>query len=255
MPTPELTKAAGATPSGAHDASEAARAVQQMFDEIAPKYDLLNHVLSANIDRLWWWRAARTFGHLLSRPEANVLDLCCGTGDMTMALLARRPKSAHPVIAADFSHQMLSRGEQKFRARQANAIAIETDALHMPFASLHFDLVVSAFGFRNLADYQAGLDEIARVLRPGGEIGILDFSEPRGMLGKMYRFYFKQVLPRIGGMISGNQGAYTYLPRSVEKFPDPQDMLERMRRAGFTNVSWTPYSFGIAGLYRGTKNR
>jgi demethylmenaquinone methyltransferase/2-methoxy-6-polyprenyl-1,4-benzoquinol methylase len=123
----------------------------------------------------------------------------------------------------------------------------------MPFPSEHFDLVVSAFGFRNLADYDAGLSEIARVLRPCASIGILDFSEPKGTLGKLYRFYFKNVLPRIGGMLSGNSGAYTYLPNSVERFPDPPAMIERMRHAGFIDTTWTPYSFGIAGLYRGTK--
>lgn len=246
-------KSPGAAPEGTHDTQSAALAVRQMFDEIAPRYDLLNHVLSANIDRVWWWKAARAFDHILSRPQANILDLCCGTGDMTMALHARRPAGSAPLIALDFSHPMLRRGAQKFCDRYANALAVEADALHMPFASVSLDLVVSAFGFRNLADYQAGLDEIARVLRPAGEIGILDFSEPKGMLGKLYRFYFKHLLPRIGATLSGSRGAYTYLPASVEKFPAPEEMLERMRRAGFSNVSWSPYSFGIAGLYRGSK--
>ena len=224
-----------------------------MFDNIAPRYDLLNHVLSANIDRVWWHRAAKTFNDVLRRKDAQVLDLCCGTGDMTMALHARRPANAAPITAADFSHQMLVRGERKFRDRRAKIVAIEADALSMPFPSSHFDLVVSAFGFRNLADYQAGLDEIARVLRPGGQIGILDFSEPKGALGKLYRFYFKYVLPRVGAALSGNTGAYQYLPSSVERFPEPPQMLARMRQAGFIDASWTPYSFGIAVLYRGTR--
>jgi demethylmenaquinone methyltransferase/2-methoxy-6-polyprenyl-1,4-benzoquinol methylase len=247
-------KSAGASPEGTLDPQSAANAVRQMFDEIAPRYDLLNHVLSANVDRLWWWRTARCFDHILQRADARVLDLCCGTGDMTMALHDRRPPQSETIVAADFSHQMLTRGERKFRERNANVRTIEADALSMPFNSTHFDLVVSAFGFRNLADYQMGLDEIARVLRPGGEIGILDFSEPKGFLGKLYRFYFKQILPRIGALLSGSRAAYTYLPSSVEKFPEPQEMLDRMRRAGFIQVSWTPYSFGIAGLYRGTKS-
>jgi demethylmenaquinone methyltransferase / 2-methoxy-6-polyprenyl-1,4-benzoquinol methylase len=125
--------------------------------------------------------------------------------------------------------------------------------LRLPFADSRFHLVVSAFGFRNLANYQAGLAEIHRVLKPQGEIGILDFSEPGGLLGKLYAFYFKRVLPAIGTVISGVSGPYSYLPASVAKFPPPEQMLERMKEAGFEDVSWTPYSFGIAGLYRGRK--
>jgi len=125
--------------------------------------------------------------------------------------------------------------------------------LRLPFASEQFDLVTTAFGFRNLADYNAGLREIARILRPGGECGILDFAEPRGMVGKLYRIYFKQVLPVIGTMISGVRGPYAYLPTSVERFPEQPEMMERMRTAGFREVSWTPYTFGIAGLYWGRR--
>lgn len=130
---------------------------------------------------------------------------------------------------------------------------IEADALRLPFAGAQFDLVSSAFGFRNLADYDAGLREIARLLRPGGECGILDFGEPGGFVGKLYRVYFKHVLPTVGTVISGVKGPYAYLPASVERFPQPDEMLKRMRRAGFQHVSWTPYTFGIAGLYRGRK--
>lgn len=130
---------------------------------------------------------------------------------------------------------------------------IEADALRLPFPDQSFDLVTSAFGFRNLADYDAGLREIFRVLKPGGECGILEFSEPKGIVGKIYRVYFKNVLPRIGNLISGNNGAYSYLPASVERFPSPQEMLERMKAAGYGPVSWTPYTFGIAGLFRGRR--
>jgi demethylmenaquinone methyltransferase/2-methoxy-6-polyprenyl-1,4-benzoquinol methylase len=130
---------------------------------------------------------------------------------------------------------------------------VEADALRMPFPDAHFDLVTAAFGFRNLADYDAGLREIARVLRPGGQCGILDFGEPRGLVGKIYRVYFKRVLPAVGTMISGVRGPYAYLPASVERFPAPDEMLERMRQAGFQQASWTPYTFGVAGLYRGVK--
>ncbi len=241
----------GAQPAGTSDPQSAARAVRDMFDSIAPRYDLLNHVLSMNIDRLWWWRTARKFQNILARPETTILDICCGTGDMTMALLRHRPANAKPVLAADFSHQMLIRGNSKFLRH--NAVAVEADALQLPLASSSIDLVTSAFGFRNLSNYLAGLTEFYRVLRPGGEFGILDFSEPSGITGKLYAFYFRRVLPAIGSRISGTTGPYAYLPASVHHFPPPAEMLDQMRSAGFVDVSWQPYSFGIAGLYRGVK--
>lgn len=244
----------GAAPDGATDTHSAARAVREMFTAIAPRYDLLNHVLSLNVDRLWWRRASRTFRHILSRPDACVLDLCCGTGDMTFALKRQAGKTIPWIAGADFSHAMLQRATLKSQARGASVpVWIEADALNLPFPNAHFDLVTSAFGFRNLADYNAGLREILRVLRPGGECGILDFGEPNGALGTLYRLYFKEVLPRIGTVISGVRGPYAYLPASVERFPAPEEMLSRMRRAGFSEVQWTPYTLGIAGLYRGKK--
>ena len=278
----------GAAPQGATDKASAARAVRGMFTAIAPRYDLANHLLSLNIDRLWWNRTARAFRAILSRPESRVLDLCCGTGDMTFALQKQAGKSCPLILGADFSHAMLERARKKSnsqstrqdreqpdreghdfsRANRASegvrALApdpayrvepgwIEADALNLPVPDAHFDLVTSAFGFRNLADYGAGLHEIVRVLRPGGECGILDFGEPDGIIGKMYRLYFKRVLPALGTMISGVRGPYEYLPASVERFPAPQEMLDRMRRAGFVEASWEPYTFGIAGLYRGRK--
>src|SRR4051812_48475773 len=223
-----------------------------MFSTIAPRYDLANHVLSMNIDRLWWRRTARTFRHILQRPETRALDLCCGTGDMTFALLSESG-SAGPTrtYGADFAHPMLVRARQKSAGKPLSWF--EADALHLPLPDAQFDLVTSAFGFRNLADYDAGLREIARVLRPGGEVGILDFGEPKGVLGALYHFYFRYVLPKVGTMISGVSGPYTYLPASVARFPAPQEMLDRMRAAGFADVSWKPFTFGIAGLYRGKK--
>jgi demethylmenaquinone methyltransferase/2-methoxy-6-polyprenyl-1,4-benzoquinol methylase len=250
----------GAAPEGATDERSAARAVREMFTSIAPRYDLLNHVLSFNIDRIWWRRTARAFRHILGRPDARTLDLCCGTGDMTFALRRQSGKSASRILGADFSHAMLQRATSKSSAGQNGSKPgrsslewIEADALDLPFSSARFDLVTSAFGFRNLADYNAGLREIFRVLRPGGECGILDFGEPQGLMGALYRIYFKQVLPRVGTLISGVRGPYAYLPASVERFPPPEEMLARMKGAGFVEATWTPYTFGIAGLYRGKK--
>ncbi len=253
MPDLDKSTVVGAAPEGASDQASAARAVREMFTSIAPRYDLLNHVLSFNVDRMWWRRTARAFREILTRPDARVLDLCCGTGDMAFALRRHSRNPSAEILGADFSHAMLKRARGKSIEPSAPAW-IEADALSLPFPGEHFDLVTSAFGFRNLADYNAGLREILRVLRPGGECGILDFGEPKGAMGSLYRMYFKQVLPRIGTLISGVRGPYAYLPASVERFPAPEEMLERMRKAGFVDVNWTPYTFGIAGLFRGKKS-
>ncbi|HEY3768598.1 MAG TPA: ubiquinone/menaquinone biosynthesis methyltransferase [Candidatus Angelobacter sp.] len=244
----------GTTPLGAKDEHSASMAVREMFDEIAPRYDFLNHVLSMNVDKLWWRRTARFFTHILSQGNARVLDLCAGTGDMSVALrtVAAKQNSSAAIMALDFSHQMLQHGLTKYAAKKIQPV--EADALHLPLADNTMNLVVSAFGFRNLANYDAGLHEIFRVLKPQGEMGILDFSEPGGAFGKLYGFYFRNVLPRIGSLISGSRGPYEYLPASVHKFPAPQQMLARMEAVGFKDVSWTPYTFGIAGLYRGRKS-
>ena len=250
MAEPAKSVVIGASPEGARDRESAARAVREMFTSIAPRYDLLNHVLSMNVDRLWWARAARSFESILRRPNAKILDLCCGTGDMTFALRKRASESAR-IAGADFSHAMLQRASAK--SQRTSLRWVEADALRLPFADGSFDLITSAFGFRNLADYDAGLREIVRVLKPGGECGILDFGEPHGVWGRVYRIYFKHVLPAVGSVISGVKGPYAYLPASVERFPEPEEMLERMRAAGFREASWTPYTFGIAGLYCGRK--
>lgn len=241
----------GASPEGARDEDSAAVAVRDMFSSIAPRYDLLNHVLSMNVDRLWWNRTARTFTAVLRRPDARVLDLCCGTGDMTFALYRRARGNSLALTGADFSHAMLVRAREK--SGDKGIQWIEADALQLPFASQDFDLVTAAFGFRNLANYNRGLAEIYRVLAPGGEIGLLDFGEPKGIIGALYHFYFRHILPAIGTVVSGVSGPYKYLPASVQRFPSPEQMLQRMREAGYREVSWTPYTFGIAGLYRGKK--
>ncbi len=257
--------ATGARPAGAADETGAAVAVRQMFESIAPKYDLLNHLLSANVDRLWWRRAARRFAEVLAHPEAAVLDICCGTGDLTMALLKLRPRGAKPILAGDFAPAMLRRGAEKFGRKTRGsgegarvdeapyAVAIEADALHLPLRAESLDLIVTAFGFRNLANYEAGLEEFYRALKPGGQLGILEFSEPGGLVGKAYGVYFRHVLPAIGRTICGKDGAYNYLPNSVGNFPPPDAMLAMMRTAGFQECAWQPYTFGIAGLYSATR--
>ncbi|HVP53883.1 MAG TPA: bifunctional demethylmenaquinone methyltransferase/2-methoxy-6-polyprenyl-1,4-benzoquinol methylase UbiE [Candidatus Eisenbacteria bacterium] len=241
----------GAAPVGANDEASAAVAVRDMFSSIAPRYDLLNHVLSMNVDRLWWNRTARMFDAILARPDARVLDLCCGTGDMTFALRRRMKASSAELIGADFSHPMLVRAAEKTRNRSVRWV--EADALKLPFDSGGFDLVTAAFGFRNLANYDHGLAEIYRVLANNGEVGILDFGEPNGLVGAAYRLYFRRVLPAVGTLISGVRGPYAYLPKSVQRFPPPAEMLQRMQTVGFREVSWNPYTFGIAGVYRGAK--
>jgi len=243
----------GAAPAEAvpNDERSAAAAVQSMFSTIAPRYDLLNHLLSFNIDRLWWWRTARRFESVLRRSDTRVLDLCCGTGDMAFALHRRAEGSGARIFGADFAHPMLQRAMTK--PNGAKLCWIEADALHMPFPDGMFHLVTSAFGFRNLANYDAGLHEIHRVLSSGGQVGILDFGEPDGFCGQVYRLYFRHLLPALGTLISGVKGPYAYLPASVQRFPAPAEMVARMGSVGFRNVSWTPFTLGIAGLYVGRK--
>jgi demethylmenaquinone methyltransferase/2-methoxy-6-polyprenyl-1,4-benzoquinol methylase len=170
---------------------------------------------------------------------------------MTAALLAQRPASAEPVTGLDFSAQMLDRARVKYST--ANALWVEGDAMHLPYADGSFDLVTAAFGFRNLTNYAEGLREIYRVLAPGGRIGILECNQPDGLSGFAYSIYFHQVLPLLGGWISGDRTAYTYLPTSVARFPRPPQMLQMMAEAGFVDRAWDGYLLRAAGLYRGVK--
>ena len=241
----------GARPADEPTEAAAAERVCGIFNSIAPSYDLLNHLLSMGLDRHWWARAARTFQATLKDPGARVLDLCCGTGDMTAALLGLRPQPAQPVTGLDFSAEMLSRARKKYSA--ANALWVEGDAMHLPYADASFDLVTSAFGFRNLTNYSAGLAEIYRVLKPGGRIGILDCNQPSGLSGALYTLYFRFGLPLIGGLISGDWAAYRYLPESVARFPRPPQMIALMTEAGFRDCAWDGYFLRAAGLYHATK--
>ncbi len=241
----------GARPNDEASEGAAAAHVRSLFDSIAPSYDRLNHLLSFGLDRWWWRKAARRFSPLLARPEAKILDICCGTGDMTHALLALRPPAAEPVIGLDFSAGMLGRARAKYAT--ANARWLEGDAMHLPFADASLDLVTAAFGFRNLANYADGLREIARVLKPGGQIGILECNQPGGLNGHIYNLYFHRILPLVGGILSGDRAAYRYLPASVQRFPRPPAMLGMMGQAGFKEAAWDGYLLHAAGLYTGTR--
>src|SRR5882672_8036359 len=217
----------GTVPEGAINEADASRRVREMFTQIAPRYDLLNHVLSLQMDRMWRARTAKVLRPILEREDAKVLDLCCGTGDLAFAL-SRRAKGK--VWGADFAHTMLVRARAKgedasARNKQRVIPFVESDALRLPFADGVFDLVTAAFGFRNLANYEAGLLEMQRVLKEDGTIAILEFTEPKpGWFGDLYRWYFRTVLPRLGGLISGDQAAYRYLPKSVSRFFQPEEL-------------------------------
>lgn len=239
----------GTQPEGAKTQEEASQQVREMFTRIAPRYDLLNHLLSAQMDRFWRARAAKELQPILRRPSALVLDLCCGTGDLAFAL--RRNASAR-ILGADFSHTMLTRASQKaIPTNGASSVAfLEADALRLPFASDSFDLVTSAFGFRNLANYEEGLKEILRVLKPGGTLAILDFAEPRpGVLGDAYRFYTGTVLPKIGGWISGDSAAYAYLPKSVARFFRPDEFVSLLEQVGYRQVRVQLMTLGSVALH------
>lgn len=251
MQVGEQESARGARVANEPTEAEAAAHVRAMFNSIAPRYDVLNHLISMGLDRRWWKKTARAFETVLRNPQARVLDICCGTGDQTAALLAARPANAEPVVGLDFSPEMLERARRKFSSSDVRWV--EGDAMHLPYADQSFDLVTSAFGFRNLTDYAGGLREIYRVLRPGGQIGILEANQPQGASAVIYNAYFRHIAPLIGGLISGERAAYRYLPASVARFPRPPKMLAMMGEVGFADAQWDRYLLGSAGLYRATK--
>lgn len=245
----------GTRPPGTGDEQEVSAWVRRTFSRIAPRYDLLNHLLSFSLDRVWRRRAAQRFRHILERPAARVLDLCCGTGDLSLALQRERQRApanqpACAVLGSDFAHPMLVRAA----AKSARIQWVEADALQLPLADASCDLVTNAFGFRNLASYERGLREIVRVLRPGGEAGLLEFSAPRNALfTALYKLYFTQIVPRVGGAVSGSQEAYAYLPESVGKFPPPEALSDLMRSCGFAAVRYEAWMFGSVLLHIGKK--
>jgi demethylmenaquinone methyltransferase/2-methoxy-6-polyprenyl-1,4-benzoquinol methylase len=239
----------GATPEGARSEQEAATWVRAMFGRVAHRYDLANHLLSFNIDRLWRARTVRRVRPILERPGARVLDICCGTGDLVVALQRACPR---PVLGSDFCHPMLVAARAKVARHHAAALLFESDALRLPVRDASLDLITVAFGFRNLANYEDGLREMRRALRPGGMAAILEFSQPSNALfGAVYGFYSRRVLPWIGGALTGSRDAYRYLPESIRKFPAAPQLAEDMRRAGFSNVTYQRFTGGSVALHVG----
>lgn len=240
----------GSRPPGVATEAEAGSKVREMFTRIAPRYDFLNHLLSLQLDRLWRARAANLLKPVSDLPGAVALDLCCGTGDLSLAL--SRAGSAR-IIGVDFAHTMLVRAQQKTASHPGSAQRfsfLEADALRLPFPDSSFDLVATAFGFRNLANYEAGLHEIRRVLKPGGTIAILEFTEPpQNLFGALYRWYFFGILPRIGGLISGDRSAYTYLPQSVSRFFHPRELAALIKNCGYESVQFRAWTFGTLALH------
>jgi demethylmenaquinone methyltransferase/2-methoxy-6-polyprenyl-1,4-benzoquinol methylase len=223
-----------------------------MFSRIAPRYDLLNHLLSFNLDRYWRYRTVRSVRGTLGRPGAAAVDICCGSGDLTIALAAAAPGAR--VIGSDFARSMLLEARRKLARRNLGAHLVEADALRLPLADGSVDLITVAFGFRNLANYERGLEEMLRVLKPGGMAAILEFSQPPNpVFARLYRFYARRVLPAVGGWLSGSREAYTYLPDSVDKFPDAGELARWMQGAGFRGVGFERMSAGIVALHTGRK--
>ncbi len=244
----------GASPRGARNQREVAAAVREMFGRVAHRYDLANHLLSFNIDRHWRAYAVKAVRHVLANRDARILDLCCGTADLTLALAGARGADGRPVTGVDFCHPMLVAAREKIAARGSKAAVFEGDALNLPVKDGALDLITVAFGFRNLADYGAGLREMRRVLRPGGIAAILEFSQPPNRaFAALYSFYSQRILPAIGGLLSGSPDAYHYLPESVSKFPSALELAENMREAGFVNVSYRRLTGGIVALHTGER--
>jgi len=225
-----------------------ARAIRDMFCEIAPRYDLLNHLLSLGIDRGW----RRSLVRMALRPEMReLLDVACGTGDVCLALRQKAPRAR--IVGLDFSPGMLELAREKNLASGAGLELIEGSAEELPFADHQFDLVTIAFGIRNVVDRKKALREFCRVLRPGGRVAVLEFSRPRiSWLRALYDFYFFRILPRVGGLLAKKE-AYRYLPDSVARFPEPEEFRKWLLEAGFSACRWHSLTFGIATLYLGEK--
>lgn len=241
--------AAGTTPDGATSEQEASRWVRSMFGRVAHRYDLANHLLSANIDKIWRKHTVSKVRDILRRPDTRVLDLACGTGDLLIAL---EREAGRKLIGSDFCHPMLTAATAKLHSARLASGLLEADALQLPFHDESLDLITIAFGFRNFANYRDGLVELRRVLRPGGALAILEFTQPPNRaFAAVYNWYSQRILPIIGGAISGAPEAYKYLPESVRKFPDAPGLDAMMRETGFARVEWEYLTMGIVALHIG----
>jgi len=235
-------------PDSTNAANEHAGRVREMFSGIAKRYDLLNHLLSGNVDKRWRRIVATRVRDKLSSSGARVLDVACGTGDLALTLFE---STGARVIGTDFCRPMLEIAATKIPREMP---LIEGDALNLPFRDASFEAVTIAFGLRNLASVEGGLAELRRVLKPGGWVAVLEFSRPaNAMLRPVFGLYFTKVLPLMGGLISGSHYAYSYLPASVQKFPDQQQLSLLMQRAGFDQVQFENLTGGIAALHLGRR--
>ena len=233
------------------DESATRRAVRDMFVSVAPRYDFLNHFLSLGRDIAWRNATARALQESLARPGSLVADVCCGTGDLALALSRF---SAGRVVGTDFCHPMLERAREKARRPPRPVFFLEADTLALPFPDNSLDVISTAFGFRNLANYSRGLQEMRRVLKPGGTVAILEFSRVHApVIGPLFRLYFRRILPRIGTLISGVPGPYQYLPDSVSRFPDQEALSSLLRETGLIHVRYRNFSLGAAALHLGQK--
>ncbi len=231
--------------------------IRRMFGEVAARYDLLNHLLSGGADWFWRWKTVRVASPAGGEP---ILDVCTGTGDLAFSYWTRAGGRV-PVIGTDFTHEMLELANRKRpkRCRCANGAGrltfLEADTVRLPFDDDQFQIVSVAFGLRNVTNTEAGLREMIRVCRPGGRVVVLEFSVPANpLIRRLYRWYFENVLPRIGQWVSRNrQAAYNYLPKSVSQFPHGAALADLMQRCGLFPVTWKPLTFGIAALYCGEK--
>jgi demethylmenaquinone methyltransferase/2-methoxy-6-polyprenyl-1,4-benzoquinol methylase len=237
---------------------KSARRIREMFGEISPRYDFLNHFLSVGTDFYWRWRAVRA---VPLEPGVPLLDVCTGTGDLAIAYW-KQGAGRVPVVGSDFAHEMLRLARDKSKNKQRKQPAateplcfLEADTQQLPFHDNLFQLVSVAFGLRNVTDTETGLREMIRVCKPSGHVLVLEFTMPTGaVIGRLYRCYFRHVLPRIGQLLSGNrQSAYNYLPDSVSEFPQGESLVELMRQSGLEAVCWKSLTFGTAALYWGKK--
>ena len=230
---------------------EHSAAVREMFSGIADRYDLLNHFLSLNIDKRWRRRVSAILADVLERTDAVVLDVACGTGDLAIELAE---SGNARVIGTDFCRPMLTIARDKSSEKEIGVPYVESDGLCLSFADGSFDAVTIAFGLRNFSNWENGLRELKRVLKPGGRLAVLEFSSPSiPGFRRLFSFYFSHVLPRIGGAVSGSRGAYEYLPDSVLRFPDQKRLVEMMGQIGFSDVEYSNLTGGVAAIHTGTK--